>query len=64
MREWEYRKLDLNDVPRKSSDIDALCAAGRDGWELVGVNVNNMAYLKREIEREQAAKGRGKPAKP
>ena len=64
MHRWEYRKLDLNEVPRKSSDIDALCDAGREGWELVGVNVNNMAYLKREIEREQAPKGRGKAAKP
>jgi len=33
-REWEYRKPDLNDVPRMVGDIDALCDAGRDGWEL------------------------------
>lgn len=49
MREWEYRKLDLNDLPRKRTDIDVLCDAGRDGWELVSVNANSMAYLKREI---------------
>ena len=63
MREWEYRKLNLNDVPRKGSDIDVLCDAGKDGWELVGINVNNIAYLKREIEREQPPTGRAKPAK-
>lgn len=64
MREWEYRKLNLNDVPRKGSDIDLLCDSGKDGWELVCINVSNIAYLKREIEREQPPKGRAKPAKP
>jgi hypothetical protein len=63
MREWEYRKLDLNDVPRKGNDIDVLCDAGREGWELVSIGLNNFAYLKREIERQHPRKGRGKPAK-
>ena len=63
MRAWEYCKLNLNDVPRKASDIDVLCDAGREGWELVSIGLNNVAYLKREIEWEQPRKGRGKPAK-
>lgn len=37
MREWEYRKLDLNNLPRKAEDIDVLQDAGRDGWELVQI---------------------------
>ena len=47
MPEWEYRKIDLNQLPRKTSDIDVLCEAGRDGWELVATLPNNVAYLKR-----------------
>ena len=27
-----------------------LNAAGADGWELVGITTNNIAYLKRELE--------------
>jgi hypothetical protein len=50
MMRWEYRKIDLNDVPSKISDIDILVDAGRDGWELVGVSANNVAYLKRQLD--------------
>jgi hypothetical protein len=48
--QWEYRKLDLNDVPTKLQDTDLLTAAGRDGWELVTITGNNIAYLKRPRE--------------
>ena len=50
MMRWEYRKIDLNDVPRRVDDIDVLIDAGKDGWELVGVTTNNIAYLKRRLE--------------
>jgi len=50
MMRWEYRKIDLNDVPSKISDIDILVDAGRDGWELVDVSANNVAYLKRQLD--------------
>jgi hypothetical protein len=49
MRQWEYRKLNLNEVRRRTDDIDMLCEAGKDGWELVSISFNNIAYLKREI---------------
>jgi hypothetical protein len=49
MREWEYQKLDLNNLPRKTSDIDVLCDAGRVGWELVYISPNSFAYIKREL---------------
>ena len=50
--EWEYRKIDLNQVPRKTNEVDVLCDAGEDGWELVTILQNNIAYLKREVGDE------------
>jgi len=50
MPQWEYRKIDLNNVPVKASDLDALDDAGREGWELVGITANNIAYLRRMLE--------------
>ena len=47
--EWEYRKIDLNQVPRKTDEIDVLCDAGEEGWELVTILQNNVAYLKRQV---------------
>lgn len=49
MAQWEYRKIDLNDLPRKADDIDVLSDAGEQGWELVILSNNNIAYLKRQI---------------
>ena len=61
MPQWEYSKIDLNNVPTKSSDLDSLDDAGKDGWELVGITANNFAYLKRPLE-DPAAPPRAKPA--
>jgi hypothetical protein len=48
--EWQYRKVDLGDLPHRTNDIDLLNAFGTDGWELVVVISNNIAYLKRPRE--------------
>jgi hypothetical protein len=56
MVEWEYHKIDLNDVPSKSEDVDLLNNAGRDGWELIEITSNNFAYLKRQREELAPAK--------
>jgi DNA-binding protein H-NS len=53
--EWEYRKIDLNQLPRKTDDIDVLCDAGDEGWELAAILANNVAYLKRQREAADAA---------
>ena len=45
MPEWEYRKIDLNQYRPRGDELDLLNAAGADGWELVGIASNNMAYL-------------------
>jgi hypothetical protein len=50
MPDWKYRKLHLNQHTPRSDELDMLNAAGRQGWELVSITSNNVAYLKREIE--------------
>lgn len=54
MHEWEYSRINLNEVPRRTDDIDLLNDAGKEGWELVAITTNNVAFLKRQI---------GEPAK-
>ena len=44
MSEWQYRKIELNQAPRNTDDIDLLCDAGEEGWELVVIMANNVAY--------------------
>ena len=49
MKQWEYRKIALSEVSRRRDEIDLLCDAGEEGWELVTILPNNIAYLKREV---------------
>jgi len=49
---WEYHKINLNELPRKRNEIDVLCDAGEDGWELVTILPNSIAYFKRELVEE------------
>jgi hypothetical protein len=47
---WEYKKVALNQVSARAADIDLLNDAGDEGWELISILPNNIAYLKREID--------------
>jgi hypothetical protein len=47
--EWQYSRINLNEVPRRTDDIDLLNDAGKEGWELVSITTNNIAFLKRQI---------------
>jgi hypothetical protein len=42
--------INLFDLPRGTDEIDLLNDAG-EGWELVAIAANNVAYLKRQIAR-------------
>ncbi len=52
MPTWEYCKIDLVDM-RRMPAIDVLNNLGRDGWELIALTVNNIAYLKRQVRSER-----------
>ncbi len=49
MVQWEYTTLHLSEVPRRADDIDVLNDVGKEGWELVNITMNNIAYLKRQV---------------
>jgi hypothetical protein len=63
MPQWEYRRIDLNDAPRRGDSVDALNKVGSEGWELVAVTGNGVAYVKRQLP-EPAKAGRRKAAAP
>ncbi len=48
--QWQYLNIDLNQLPRGRDEVDVLCDAGEEGWELVAILANNVAYLKRELD--------------
>ena len=48
MPAFEYEKINLNYIPRSGDDIDLLDELGEDGWELVAITANYIAYLKRQ----------------
>jgi len=59
--QWEYRKIDLGGINAKLDDIELLNSAGQDGWELLTIMDNNIAYLKRSVQ--VAATQRAAPPK-
>ena len=62
MSRWEYRKLDLNSPLRREEDIDLLNMVGEQGWELVSVAINGLAYLKRVVPEPPQALASGRKA--
>jgi hypothetical protein len=62
MSEWEYIKIDLNDLPRNTRGIDLLNGAGKEGWELVALTSNNIAFLKRPVRRRTSRPAASAPA--
>jgi hypothetical protein len=44
-----HRNIDLNRQHPRDDELDLLNAAGTQGWQLVGIRSNGIAYLKREV---------------
>ena len=64
MSQWEYRGIDLNDHGHKSNEIELLRDAGEEGWELVAITANQIAYLKRQVGAPTSPGRRRKSAPP
>jgi hypothetical protein len=45
----------LNQHHRGGGNVELLCDAGEEGWELVSILPNNIAYLKCKVEDEPAS---------
>jgi hypothetical protein len=61
MQEWEYIRICLSDLPLNIDSVDILNDAGKDGWELIVITSNNIAYLKLEITKPASKSPRRKP---
>ena len=57
MSGWQYRKIDLNLQRPRSDELEVLNTCGAEGWELVAIASNNIAYLKRAIENVGLRRG-------
>jgi hypothetical protein len=55
MHVWQYCKIDLNDLPRRTEDVDRLNDAGSEGWEAITITSNRIAYLMRQVARPASA---------
>ena len=49
MTQWEYMTIDFGELPPRARPLAALNNAGGQGWELVAIVSNNVAYLKRPV---------------
>jgi hypothetical protein len=61
MSDWEYQQIDLSQHGPRSHELDMLNGAGTAGWELVSITGNNVAYLKRRIDRDPPPQGEPPP---
>jgi hypothetical protein len=64
MSAFEYEKINLNSIPRSGDDIDLLDELGEDGWELVAITANNIAYLKRQVAYAKKPRTKSPAASP
>ena len=55
MPSWRYRLIDLANLPRWTRELDLLNEVGKEDWELVIINTNNVAYLRRAVDAQANA---------
>jgi hypothetical protein len=46
---WEYCAIRLGELPQGTDEVGLLNTAGKNGWELVTITINKIAYLKRRF---------------
>jgi hypothetical protein len=51
---WEYLTIDLAYIPARLDDIDLLNQSGEQGWELIAIVSNHVAYLRRQVNAKDA----------
>jgi hypothetical protein len=61
---WEYLTINFYELPLAAQISDALNDVGKDGWELVKITANEVAYFKRPIGRDAPAKRTTRKALP
>jgi hypothetical protein len=44
---WEYLMINLAYLAARTGEVDVLNDAGEQGWELIAIMTNNVAYLRR-----------------
>ena len=54
-KKFEYMKFNLSEHGRQEDDIDNLNYYGDQGWQVVVVQINGMAYLMRTVEEVAGA---------
>jgi len=54
VRQWEYLKIAHNQLSPRAADVDVLNDHGDEGWELIAILPNNIAYLKRALASRAA----------
>jgi hypothetical protein len=54
-KKFEYMKFNLSEHGRQEDDIDNLNYYGDQGWQVVVIQINGMAYLMRAMEEPASA---------
>ena len=47
---WKYLTIDLAYLPARTAEIDVLNDVGAQGWELIAIMSNHVAYLRRQVD--------------
>jgi hypothetical protein len=56
MHTWEYMTINLYEQSLAAQESDVLNDAGKEGWELVAITSNGMAYFKRPVGTAASAR--------
>jgi hypothetical protein len=58
MVRWEYLTIDHAYLPARTGEVDLLNDAGGQGWELITIMSNHVAYMRRPINDRSRARAK------